>query len=233
MASFPLTDNDFIVDRNKLQYYWGKFPFKLIVDTNYIHMMRNLTCERDLKTRISEFKRSSEIRNYYFQLLSMINIKEQYKKHSDLKFVISHGRVEIYSVDIGLLNDIYSKIHDQNHSSFRFVKVNKLLNFDSKTVYLKKSKFNYRIHLSPFSLFSQKEKIELKQICEDNLENIKPSPSLRYLMANIHARWGPYFNYHDIFIDAIKESYITIIALKFPVLIKKISKIEKMPDMNF
>lgn len=236
-----------ILDSRRVKPYFEKYKYKALLKLNMMGYFRDITTyekfERRLNDKISLFGYypggsktlrtikqmvDSEGEDHLTKLSEVINWRQN--NTTEVKYVIRHNSVEIYSSDLTVLTDLVLKVKTLNIKAYLY-ESDILKNYDREVVYHREPKHKFRVYLRQKRL-TKESTLELKNFIDGH--GLSISPSMKYYMNNVlfgdgYARPTPArlqlatSNY----IDIDDEKYITVLSLTYPDIVRKVCRIEK------
>jgi hypothetical protein len=241
-------------DKNKYNLYFDKYKYRATIPLPGIEWFRygcNLT---DYRKRLNYVLNSYEFQfvkdfkkltieqwlvNNHADMIPLIEKFIDWRStlnSVDIKIMITSGRIHLYVNDLRVLNNIQDMIHNIEY-------VEPIANFERGIIYQKKPKHNIRVYFK-YKKFTADETSKFIKFIEAH--SFELSPSLRRIIYpnrdfnmwfwNIstpkkmkngsNAQWLSLGENH--FIDFNGDELLTLLAISYSEIIKKIYRIEKV-----
>lgn len=237
-----LNVSDFILDTNRLSFYFNKFKYKMVISLEGIQYFRNCQSKYEIDDKVYSYKTKKNL--YYYDDIKMIMDNKNIMSHiskviewkqtvdkTKMKFIVTDNKISIYSSDHGIFENLLNSVNSIHKLSI-FYYVEKMKNYVSGDVYLKNPKHKFRVYLK-CSNYKDEQRRKLKEFLKYYKMSLCPSLN-RWLNEtsvynppntfNSYVRswaWDYYFFEFD------DESLITMISLKFDHLIGKVCTVHK------
>lgn len=237
-----LNVSDFLLDTNRLSFYFDKFKYKMVISLEGIQYFRNCQSKYEIDNKIFSYKSKKNL--YYYDDIKLImndNIKmsdisnviewKQTVDKTKIKFVTTDNKISIYSDDHSIFENLLNSVKSI-HKFSTFYYVEKMKNYVSGDIYLKSPKYKFRIYLK-CSNYKEEQKQKLKEFLD--YYKMSKCPSLNrwlndiptYNPPNSFSSYVRSWAWDYYFFEFDDESLITMISLKFDNLIGKVCTVHK------
>lgn len=230
-------------DKTKLSYYYDNFKYRAVLYLQYIEHFRNAKTSNDFLKSLGKkvyfgytsYRSSNLVRDAidkecpenYSLIEQFVSWREHKTVESkDVKIRINFSYLTLYFNDFQNIKDLHDAFTNLG-KSFKYNYSNAIPNFKKGVIYHKEPKNKFRLFLKPTRLYdSDKEDfIKFLNSYKFNLsQSLKNSILFRYrTLSNrnhLNIQSNHYLDYDD-------ESLLTILAMMYPNLIRKICTIEK------
>lgn len=225
MESSLLQISDFKVERNRRDFWYRKFPYRLNIYVNGTQYIRNCKNEQHYNNFYAEKINNRLGIEAYQKLLTLVVLKQQFQDNDKLKFTISWGTLSVYAETLEDISAVYNHMIAVDNFRFDLYRVDKLPDYDPEKVYLKNPTHAIRIYFNSFS-WNLEDRRRLREYCYNSDPRIKVSPSLREWFVRMK-QYSTVYTWTKMFVDLNDEQQITYMGIAFPGLIRKVCKIEK------
>lgn len=256
VVSYGLTNIKSSADQTRLSLYFGKYMYRLTARITNVHFFRYVRTLKSFQERLDyEVSPYTDLytRTSKFTFIPLKDLIEQgcpgststiqelvqWRENNrvstnNYSFRIYRNELDFYTSNTALLEDLYQNLN-KHGTQLRVNHVDLLPDWDKNSVYHKNPKNKLRVYLNFFKL-DGKEVKEFSNFVESHGLNL--CPSLKRSISNCLRRLGkgtiaitPYgdtvFVHNTHFFDIDDDYVITITALKYPVLIRKVATIKQ------
>lgn len=231
-----ITPKSFKLDESRQNLYFGKYKYRCSLTIEGIQYFKR---ERDTSNFDEKVEELSQQRwfgwrrpfNYEFAQSVKQFIEWRHANQwrvKEFKLVIGEETVNVYSNDLAVFNSIDTEFENTDVSETMKLSYATIRpDFDEQVIYRVNPRHKYRVYLRSRK-YTPEEREELRNFLLQN--SVKLSDSLAHWLTNSPSfSWNKntYWAWDHLCFDYDEEYIVTLLALKFDGVIRKICRIEK------
>jgi hypothetical protein len=231
-----ITPKSFKLDESRQNLYFGKYKYRCSLTIEGIQYFKRTKDTHNLNETIEELSQSgwSRWRKPFYREFT-INIKHFIEwrianewRVEEFKLVIGEDTVNVYANDVAVANSIYCQFENTDISETMKLSYATIRpDYDEQVIYRVNPRHKYRVYLRSRK-YTLEEREELRNFLSQN--SVKLSDSLAHWLTNSPSfSWNKntYWAWDHLCFDYDEEYIVTLLALKFDGVIRKICRIEK------